>query len=324
MMPKSPMPGALVAYRVARLADRFAAHRVRAGNAALAFALLAGVGDLAGGVIGKREGDWLAIATAAVIMISALIASIAGFAFSAIAGSALAWLKLDPVHAVQAMVLCSVATQTYAVWTIREAIRWNGMWPMLAAGALTIPLGVWLLVRTPPAVYAIGLGVFLTLYGAYALFRRRAMETGQDARRDSVGATIAGALGGLTGGLAGMPGAFLTIWCSMRGWDKLRQRAVYQPYILVMQVIALVCLHWAAPLTLHARQDLRLVPFALLGAMGGLALFRRMTNQQFQLAVSALLVVSGAGLLGRRSKAVTQTGRRLTEFVTPRRSRRPR
>jgi hypothetical protein len=41
------------------------------------------------------------------------------------------------------------------------------------------------------------------------------------------------------------------------------------------------------------------VPFALLGAIGGLAVFRRMSNQQFQVAVSALLVVSGMGLLAR-------------------------
>jgi uncharacterized membrane protein YfcA len=288
-----------VAAALAQAAVNVNAKRARLGYAILALGLLAGAVDLAGGIVEQRDGAGLAIATAAVIMVSSLIASIAGFAFSAIAGSALAWLQLDPVHAVQAMVLCSIATQAYAVWSIRESIRWQGLWPVLAAGAVTIPLGVWLLVRTPPAVYAIGLGAFLTAYGAYALFRRKQPAVQAHAWRATAGSAIAGALGGLAGGLAGMPGAFLTIWCSMRGGDKLQQRAVYQPYILVMQLVALVCLNWAAPLDVHARQDLRLVPFALLGAMGGLALFKRMTNQQFQLAVSALLVVSGAGLLGR-------------------------
>jgi hypothetical protein len=41
------------------------------------------------------------------------------------------------------------------------------------------------------------------------------------------------------------------------------------------------------------------VPFALIGAVGGLALYRRMTNRQFQVAVSAALVVSGVGLAAR-------------------------
>src|SRR5258708_5628511 len=134
-----------------------AAYRARLVQGAFALALLAGAGDLAGGIVERREDAWLAVGEAAVILFSALVSSIAGFAFSALAGSALAWLKLDPVHAVQAMVLCSIATQAYAVWTIRAAIRWDGLWPMLAAGALMIPLGVWLLVRTPPSYYAIGL-----------------------------------------------------------------------------------------------------------------------------------------------------------------------
>ena len=39
----------------------------------------------------------------------------------------------------------------------------------------------------------------------------------------------------------------MTIWCSMRGWDKQQQRAVYQPYILAMQLLTIICLHWLAP-----------------------------------------------------------------------------
>ena len=43
----------------------------------------------------------------------------------------------------------------------------------------------------------------------------------------------------------------------MRGWDKLRQRAVYQPYILAMQVVTLICLRWASPGHANVAQDLR-------------------------------------------------------------------
>jgi uncharacterized protein len=106
-------------------------------------------------------------------------------------------------------------------------------------------------------------------------------------------------LGGLTGGLAGLSGSFVTIWCSMRGWDKLRQRATYQPYILAMQIVTIACLHWQAPRNLHGFEDLRFVPFAVLGGIAGFALYQRMTTRQFQAAVSALLMVSGLGLLTR-------------------------
>ena len=66
-----------------------------------------------------------------------------------------------------------------------------------------------------------------------------------------------------------------------------------------MQVVTLAWLYLATPAGAQAQHDLRFVPFAMLGAIGGLALFRRMTNKQFQVAVSVLLMVSGAGLLGR-------------------------
>jgi len=257
--------------------------------------MLLGVLDIAGAVVEGRDGGWLAGATAVAILLSALVSSIAGFAFCALAGSALAYLQVEPVHAVQMMVVCSIATQFYAVWTIRDSIRWRSLWSMIAAGVLTIPLGVWLLLHVDALFYAVGLGMFLTAYGCYVALRRESLVVRGNVWRDAA----AGALGGLAGGLAGLPGSFVTIWCSMRGWDKLRQRAVYQPYILAMQIVTIVCLRWQTPERAGIGHDLSLVPFALLGAVCGLAVFRRMSNRQFQVAVSVLLVVSGMGLLAR-------------------------
>jgi uncharacterized membrane protein YfcA len=243
----------------------------------------------------KDQGGWLAAAIAMIILLSALVSSIAGFAFSAIAGSALAYLGVEPVRAVQSMVVCSIATQCYAVWSIRKAIRWRAVVPLSAAGLMTVPLGVGLLLHANALFYASGLGAFLVGYGGWLALRRE----GSVARGHIAFDLAAGALGGLTGGLAGIPGAPVTIWCSLRGGDKLTQRAVYQPYILVMQIATLACLRWGTPHQHPVAHDLSLIPFALLGAMGGLAIFRRMTTRQFQIAVSILLLVSGLGLLGK-------------------------
>jgi len=234
------------------------------------------------------------LAVAGVALAAAVVSSIAGFAFSALAGSALAHLHVDPLHAVQTMVVCSTASQLYAVWKIRAAIRWRPIAPMLAGGALTVPLGVWLLHHVDAVVYAVALGGFMMAYGCYAVARRGArVLRGHRALEVAVGA-----LGGITGGLAGFPGAFVTIWCALRGFDKLRQRATYQPYILVMQVLTLACL-WSSPGAPALWHAAAFVPFALLGALAGFALFERMTDHQFGKAVGALLVVSGLGLLAR-------------------------
>jgi hypothetical protein len=262
---------------------------------ALTLATLLAGNELAHAVVEGRPDAWLSIATAVVVLFSALASSIAGFAFSALAGSAFAHLEVDPVHAVQIMVLCSIAIQLYAVLRIRKSIRWIALWPMLAAGAVTVPAGVWLLVHIDGAAYTIGLGVFMTGYAAYLLLRREPGVIRGSAWVDA----FVGALAGVAGGLAGLPGTFVTIWCSMRGWDKLQQRAVYQPFILAMQIVAIVCLRWQARVSFDVAQSLSVLPFALLGAVGGLALFQRMTNRQFQLALCVLLAVSGVGLLVR-------------------------
>ena len=232
---------------------------------------------------------------AATVGLAALVASIIGFAFSALAGTVFAYLRVEPVHAVHVLVVCSIATQLYAVWSIRDAIRWQPLMPMIAAGAATVPLGVWLLRHADSTVYAVGLGLFLSAYGSYTVFHRvrRALPASRWVD------VVVGGLGGLTGGLAGLPGPSVTIWCSLRGFDKLRQRATYQPFFLVMQVVTLACLHGQDTASVLTLDDVRFVPFALIGGVGGFAIFQRITNRQFHVVASVLLVVSGIGLLTR-------------------------
>ena len=85
----------------------------------------------------------------------------------------------------------------------------------------------------------------------------------------------------------------------MRGWGKDAQRAVYQPFILVMQVWTLVCLRWLASRQAPLFEGLRFVPFALLPGIAGFAIYERLTHAQFRAVVSALLILSGFGLLAR-------------------------
>jgi uncharacterized membrane protein YfcA len=110
----------------------------------------------------------------------------------------------------------------------------------------------------------------------------------------------AGFLGGLTGGLAGFPGASVTIWCALKGWDKARQRGVYQPFILAMQPLSLLAIQLMQPSSpTMARLDwqvLTFIPAALAGAWLGLRIFKRLSDRQFELAVNLLLVLSGISL----------------------------
>jgi hypothetical protein len=116
-----------------------------------------------------------------------------------------------------------------------------------------------------------------------------------------VGDAISGLFGGMLGGLAATPGAPVSIWCATKGWDKTRQRALYQPFILVMQIVALIAIPVmgagsAAQVGFPPMLYLY-VPAGLIGTVIGFSWFRRMTSRQFGIAVNMLVAVSGAGLL---------------------------
>ena len=136
----------------------------RASLVGLSVWAIAEFGDIAKAIAESRHGAWITIATAAVVLFAALLSSIVGFAFSAIAGSALAYFGLDPVSAVRTIVLCSCAIQLYSVWKLRASIRWRPLWLLLLSGALTVPMGVWLLIRLDASFYVAGLGLFLIGY----------------------------------------------------------------------------------------------------------------------------------------------------------------
>jgi uncharacterized membrane protein YfcA len=242
-----------------------------------------------------RDESATALLTLAVVFSAALVSSVVGFAFSALAGAGLMRLYDHPAEAVEIMVLCSIAIQLYCVFAIRHSIQWRRLLPFLVGGAACVPAGVWLLSRVSYDAFTIGLGVFLTGYGAVMLWRPQGRTWAGSWWIDF----CVGALGGVTGGLAAFPGAFVTMWCSVRGWDKSVQRAVTQPFILAMQLMTLGTMH-AQHLAVHI-DSIRIEGMlaALFAAFVGMRVFRSLSNRQFAWLLNGLLMVSGALMILR-------------------------
>ncbi len=141
------------------------------------------------------------------------------------------------------------------------------------------------------------MGVLLVLYAAYMLFRRPILWRRQHPALDG----LFGFIGGITGGAAAFPSAFVTIWCGMKGWDKERQRALYQPFILVIQVTAIAMLTLLHPRGAVAPSavlsSVMYLPAMLCGTMLGMTYFKRLNERQFSLAVNMLLIISGVSLV---------------------------
>jgi uncharacterized membrane protein YfcA len=238
-----------------------------------------------------------AVATVVAVGIAALASGIAGFAFSAICGAMLFQFRYDTLGVVETMLICSIANQAMSVWLLRNEIRLRPLASFLLGGAIGVPAGVWLLLHLNAGTFRVGLGTLLVAYSAYMLLRRPITLS-----RTSTASDVAfGFIGGLTGGFAATPGAPVSIWCGMKGWDKARQRAVFQPFILLMQFVVLgtiAAMHTkGAPVIAVPPAAWACVPAGLLGTWWGMALFKRLTDRQFGKAVNVLLIVSGVGLL---------------------------
>ena len=106
---------------------------------------------------------------------------------------------------------------------------------------LGIPIGVRLLVYTDASVMKTALGVFLLVFGTYALLAPRLHTVTAGGRVADAGI---GFIGGILGGIGGYSGVLPTIWTQLRGWPKEIARAVYQPYVIIIQAIALAGIVW--------------------------------------------------------------------------------
>ena len=172
--------------------------------------------------------SWVAVSL--VIFIAASLSSTVGFAFSAIAAAMIFHFVSDTVEAVQIMMVASIGIQAYSVAAMWRTICLRTCAPFLIGGVATMPLGIYLLLALRPQAYIFTIGLGLVLYGVYMLVRHPPPAKTGGAFTD----VAVGALGGITGPLVAFPGAFVTIWCGMRGWNKVAQRSVYQPYILIL------------------------------------------------------------------------------------------
>jgi uncharacterized membrane protein YfcA len=231
------------------------------------------------------------------IWLAAAISSIAGFAFSAICGAMLFHLLDDPVKVVQIMIICSICNQASMVWSLRKNINWPELRTYLMGGIIGVSAGVWILLHADRRIYTHGMGVVLLGYALVMLFRKPAIMRKQPVAMDF----MVGLLGGVTGGAAGFPSASMSVWCGMKGWDRARQRATVQPFILVMQVVALALIALVkTPAGTGGGFDLTglmFVPASLVGTALGMAIYRRLSDGQFGHVVNGLMIVSGVSFM---------------------------
>src|SRR5262252_1137737 len=107
-----------------------------------------------------------------------------------------------------------------------------------------------------------------------------------------------GFLNGVLGGLTGLAGILVTIWCNLRGWPKDVQRTVFQPVAVAIFLMSGLCLGAKGTVTAETAKFFVMgVPCLLAGTWLGLKLFGRIDEATFRKIVLTLLLVSGVTLL---------------------------
>ena len=157
-----------------------------------------------------------------------------------------------------------------------------------------MPVGAVLLAYANPDYLRIGVGVLLILYSSYFLVRPHLKQ-----RHAGFGTeTVVGFLNGALGGMTGLSGPIITMWCQLRGFPKDRQRSVYQPVILVAFAMTAISLAIAGQITLEFAKIYLygLVPLGL-GLWLGLKLYGHLNEDTFRKVILVLLLLSGAALI---------------------------
>jgi len=223
----------------------------------------------------------------------AFVAGLSGFAFGLVAASL--WLYiLTPSQSATLIVAFGLLVQGYSVWKLRRALDWRRLWPFVAGAALGVPIGVTLLTWSDPRNVRIAVGIFLVIYSLYA-FLRPALKP---VAVGGVGDAIVGFLNGILGGLTGLAGILVTIWCGLRGWPKDVQRAVFQPVAVAIFLMSGLWLGARGTVTADTMKFFVMgLPCVFAGTWLGLRLFGRIDEAMFRKIVLALLFISGAALI---------------------------
>jgi uncharacterized membrane protein YfcA len=223
----------------------------------------------------------------------ALVAGLSGFAFGLVAASI--WLYiLTPLQTATLIVAFGLIVQGYSVWKLRRALDVRKLWPFVLGAAIGVPAGVGVLTWADPAHVRMGVGALLVLYSLYAFFRPALPAIKGGAAADAG----VGFLNGVLGGITGLAGILVTIWCGLRSWPKDVQRTVFQPVAVATFLMSALWIGGKGAIT---ADTIRLfvigLPALLAGTWLGLKLFGRIDEAMFRKIVLALLFVSGAVLL---------------------------
>jgi uncharacterized protein len=193
------------------------------------------------------------------------------------------------------VVFGSLLGQLFALHTVRRTLALGLVVPFIVGGVIGVPIGAALLPYVEQSTFKTAIGVLLTLWSLGMLLARDLPRVSRGGR---LADGCAGMIGGAMGGLAGLSGPAPILWCTLRGWDRETQRAVFQSFNLSMATLTIAIYFGLGLIRGDALRAFALIaPAMLIPTLLGAHLYRRIGINAFRRMVLVLLLVSGIMLL---------------------------
>ena len=236
----------------------------------------------------------LTVAVALGAALGGFVQGLSGFAFGLVALGIWAW-SVDPTIAGPLVVFGSLVGQLLSLGTVRRGLDPGRLLPFIVGGVIGVPIGVILLRQIDPFGFKLAVGIVLLIWCPTMLLLRDLPRVTRGGRWAD---GIVGWVGGVMGGLGGLTGPAPTLWCALRGWGRDAQRAVFQSFNLVMQVVTMAAYLATGTISAETAWLFAIVaPAMLLPTLIGARLYRRFSDAGFQRLVLLLLTASGAMLV---------------------------
>ena len=135
-----------------------------------------------------------------------------------------------------------------------------------------MPIGAALLPYIDQITFKVAVGVLLTLWSPAMLLAR---ELPRISGGGKLADAAAGLVGGAMGGLGGLTGPAPILWCTLRGWDRDIQRAVFQSFNISMHMLTMTIYLGLGLIGGEALRDFALIaPALLIPTLIGARLYR--------------------------------------------------
>jgi uncharacterized membrane protein YfcA len=239
-----------------------------------------------------------------ILFVSAIMSGLSGFGFSAV--GAITLLFIPPITEAPLLQTLSMGNQMLSVQRLRADMprSWRsfvgGPGYCILGGLPGAYVGIWMLSHLPAKQLMTVSGIFLVMYCAYSLLKPAgARLRGFDG---PISAMVVGFIGGALGGFTAFPGAAVVVWTGLRELPKAQSRAIVQPYIIMSQIFSMGLIALQHPDYLDHRYwtlFLLTLPAVLPGTLGGVMLYRKISDMNFRRISFVLLGLSGLALLVR-------------------------